>query len=144
MSPSALAVSSSANLLLVLCLVRYNKFKVFSSRFCLSILPNIDPVSPNRHTIHYFCCCFCFQLSCWSITQLYFLSCCASIHPLPVPEPSVRVLCCAFIDAPDMVCASYRLTLGMCILFWLLGWNFHPFWLTPYPHEDHTRGYCLV
>ena len=45
------------------------------------------------------------------------------------------VLCCAFINASAMVCASYQLTLGMCFLFRLLLLHFQPLWLTSYPHE---------
>ena len=129
-------VSSSANLLVVLCVVGYNELPVFSSRFCLSILPNLDTFASNLHPIHYYYCCCCFQVSCLPITQFAFLSCCARIHTFPDPESSGRVLCCAFIESPAIVCASYLSTLGMCVLFLVLGWNFHPVWYTSYIYEE--------
>ena len=135
-SSSSSMVASGANLLLVLCVVGYLNFTVFSSIFCLSILPDLDTISYNHHPLHCCCCCCCcLQVFCWYITQFSFLSCCASIHPLPAPEPSGRVLCCTFIDAPDIVCDSSRPTLGMCVLFLVLVWYFHPLWSTSYPHD---------
>ena len=53
---SSSAVANSENLLLVLCWVGYNEFTVFGSRFCLSILPDLDPIAPNRHPLHSYCC----------------------------------------------------------------------------------------
>ena len=134
-SSLSLYVASSANILKVICWVGYNEFTEVGSRFCLYILSVLDPVAPNRHPRHCFCFSCCFHLSCWSITQFTFRSCCDGIHPFPDPEPSGRVLCCAFIDAPDMVCALSLLKLGICVLFRLLGWNCHPVWSTPYPHD---------
>ena len=86
-------VDSSTNILLVLCVVVYNKFTVLFSRFCLSILTDIDPISPNHHPHHCCWCCCCFQVSCWSITQLALISCCARINPFPSLEPYGRFLC---------------------------------------------------
>ena len=106
---SSSLVASNANLFVVLFEVGYNKLTVVGSIFFLSILSNLVHVAPNRHHLHCCCCCCCwcccFQVSCWSVTQFYFLSCCVRIHAFPDPEPSGRVLCCDFIEAPEILCA---------------------------------------
>ena len=56
---SSSVVASGANLLVVLGVVGYNELTVFGSIFCLYILPNLDPVAPNRHPLHCCCCCCC-------------------------------------------------------------------------------------
>ena len=123
LSSSSSVVSSSTNLLVVLCVLGYNELTVVGSRFFLSILPDLGPVNPSCHPLHFCCfccCCCCFQVSCWSITQFYSLSLCARIHTFPEPEPSGRVLRWAFMEAPDIACASSLTTLGICVIFILL------------------------
>ena len=114
-------VSSSANLFVELFVVGYNDLTVVGSRFSLCILPDLGPVAPNHHLLRCWWLCCCFQVYFWSIIQFTFLSFCVSIHPFPAPEPSGRVLCCTFMEVPDIVCASYLPTLDMCILFLVLG-----------------------
>ena len=78
--------ASSTNILVVFCVVGYNELTVFGSLFVLSILSDHGPVAPTRQPLRFCCCCCCcFQISCWSITQFAFPSCCARIHPLPAP-----------------------------------------------------------
>ena len=48
-------VASNANLFVVLFEVGYNKLTVVGSIFFLSISPDLGPVAPNRHPLH-FCC----------------------------------------------------------------------------------------
>ena len=134
-SKPSFEVVSSANKLFVLCCVGYNKFKIFSYIYFYLFYLILISVDPNCNPLHFCLCYFCFQVSCWSITQVDFRSCCAKIHYLPALEPSVMILCCAFIDAPAMVCVSSQLTLGICVIFLLLGWNCHMLWSTSYPHE---------
>ena len=55
-SSSPSAVASRLNLLLVFCLIGYNKFTVFGS-ILLFFLPDLDLVDPNRHPLHC-CCCY--------------------------------------------------------------------------------------
>ena len=114
-------VYSSANLFVVLFVVGYNELPLVGYRLSLYILLIIGTNFPNSHTLHYYCLCCFFRVSRWSINQLSFLSCCASIHPFPAQKPSGRVLCCAFVEAMAIVCASPLPILGMCVLFLLLG-----------------------
>ena len=136
---SSFLVASRANLFLILCWVGYNEFTEFGSRFCLSILYVLDPIASNRHPRHCCYCCFCFQVSYWYITQFALRDFCDRIHTFPSSEPSGRFFYCDLIDAPAMVCASSRLTLGVCVLFWLLGWYCHPLWSTSYPHDQKYK-----
>ena len=144
-SSSSSVVASSANILVVLRVLEYNKFIVFGSIFFLSILPELDSFAPNHQPLHFCCCCyFCFQVPCCSVAHFAFLSYCARIHPFPAQEPYGRLLCFAFIEAPDMVCASSRPTFGMCVLFMVLGWHLHLVWYTSCPHEyKYERLLCI-
>ena len=64
LSSLSLVVARSENLFLVLCVVGYNEFTLFGSRFCLYLLSHIGTVAPNRHPLHCIFCWYCFQVSC--------------------------------------------------------------------------------
>ena len=118
-------VASIVNLSVVLCVVGYNKFTVFASIFFYLFNPIFIPLP------------WTVILSVVAVVAVFFrylfsplpssLSLVVALGSIPPCSRTIwKGFCYAFIEAPAMVCALSHPTLGICVLFLVLGWHCHP------------------